>query len=142
MDELNKIYLSLAVDEDNDFDVNEYLAFVENTIDSSLSDTVKLMSSDELLSNVMLVNQTLVDIIKTCKKKPCFNPGLIFVQFCSYFDIDERKTYLMLHEKVQNLIKGSAIKQSIDKEVYLKYKRESVKNQGYFVPNMFEMFNR
>ena len=124
--EMQNIYNQLSVSENSLFDVIEENKYMQDCIEECFAKTFLQILSDDLQSNQILINNNLVRLIKFCLVKSNFKKiGIIFIGFCDYFDLNYNKTYLLLHEKLQLLIKNSAIC-LCGKE---KYERKKLQNQ-------------
>jgi len=84
-----------------------------------------------------LINNNLVKFIQFCNTKHKNKKvGIIFIGFCDYFDLNYNKTYLVLHEKLQTLIKNNA-KKLCGKTIYLKEENKNPTTNK----NVFTLFD-
>ena len=126
--EMMGIYQSLSVKENDEFDTQEELQYVQDCIEELYDKDFKIIDKEILQKNAMLLNTKFVDLIKFCKQKNNYKKiGYLFIGFCYYFEIDEVLAYKNFHEKIQNLIKISAMN-ICGKNIY---KHTEVKNRKY-----------
>lgn len=126
--EMSGIYQSLSVKEDDEFDTQEELQYVQDCIEELYDNTFKIIDKDILQKNAILLNNKFVELIKFCKQKNNYKKiGYLFIGFCYYFEIDEVIAFKNFHEKIQNLIKISAMN-ICGKNIY---KHTEIKNRKY-----------
>ena len=107
--EMSNIYNTLSTSENSEFDVFNDLQFVQDCIEELFNENFRLLPSEEIQSNPILLNKCFVQLLKFCNQKAKFKRiGFIFIGFCDYFDLDIVVVYGELHEKIQTLIKHSA----------------------------------
>lgn len=107
--EMLSVYGKLSITDNFDFDLSNNLEFVQHCIEELFTSKFRLMNSEEIQGNSMLLNKCFVELLKYCDKKAKFKRvGFIFLEFCNYFDLDSVIVYRELHEKIQALIRNSA----------------------------------
>lgn len=107
--EMGNIYRTLSTSENDEFDVYNDLQFVQTCIEELFNEKFRLLPSEQIQENSMLLNKCFVQLLKYCNQKAKFKRvGFIFIEFCNYFDLDTVVVYAELHEKIQTLIKHSA----------------------------------
>nr|DAJ29064.1 MAG TPA: hypothetical protein [Caudoviricetes sp.] len=107
--EMNGVYRTLSVSENEFFDEANSELFVQTCIEELFNEKFKLLPSEEIQGNSILLNKCFVELLKYCNHKAKFKRvGIIFIGFCTYFDLDVCVVYNELHEKMQTLIKHSA----------------------------------
>lgn len=107
--EIGNIYNNLSTSEIDEFDVYDDLQFVQDCIEELFNENFRLLPSEQIQSNSILLNKCFVQLLKYCNQKAKFKRvGFIFLGFCDYFDLDTVIIYTELHEKIQTLIKHSA----------------------------------
>jgi hypothetical protein len=126
--EISNIYSKLSIQENFDFDSKEEMNFVEQCIVECFDTKFKKIDTKELQENDELINNSFVELLKICLLKKFKKPGIIFICFVDYFNLDYNKTFVSLHEKLQNLIKNSC-KCLIGKKCYVKYVNKTIVTQ-------------
>ena len=122
---LQNVYSKLTVNDDSLFDVKNESQLVETVMTECFDKEFLLIETSILQNNSVLINNNLVKFIKHCLEKHKNKKiGILFIGFCDYFALDYNKTYIILHEKLQTLIKLNA-KKLCGNDVYLK---EELKN--------------
>ena len=107
--EIQSIYSKLSVREEDSFDTKDEILFLEHCIEECFDNLFLKLSTTDIESNGVLINNNFVKLIKYCDSKHNYKKiGLVFISFCDYFDLCYNKTYIQLHEKLQNLIKTTA----------------------------------
>ena len=125
-----------------DIDTNDEISFVYNCIENLFDSKFKLLNSEDIVKNSILLNNKFVELIKYCKQNHNYKKvGYIFIGFCNYFDIDESLTYKNLHEKLQMLIKQAAIKMC-GKDIFRKNSENIHKNKEIQVTTLFSLTNK
>lgn len=128
--EFKSIYTSLAKSDNDLCDVTEDCSFIVKNIAELLAKW-NLIDTEELLKNTNLINQQMAKLLSFFKKEYNFKkPGLIFICYCDYFDLEYHVVYLILHEKIQKLINYSC-RCMIGQEKYSSYrKKENTEKYG------------
>ena len=137
--EMMSVYQSLSVKENDDFDTQEELQYVQNCIEELYDNDFKKIESEILQKNAMLLNTKFVELIKFCKQKNNYKKiGYLFIGFCYYFELDEIIAFKNFHEKIQNLIKHSAMK-ICGKKVYNSTENRNRKYKDIQVLSLFSL---
>lgn len=110
--DLTLIYRQISIEHDMLFDVEEEKQFLIECIEKSFDKNFLQIDNKLILEDTNRLNNSFVTLIKHCvnQKTPYKKIHQIFIEYCDYFDLPYNKTYNLLHEKVQNLIKGGFIK--------------------------------
>jgi hypothetical protein len=110
--DLNLIYRQISIENEMLFDVSEEKQFLIDLIENNFDKEFLMIDSKLLISDVNNLNNSFVVLIKLCvnNKRPYKKVENIFIEFCDYFDLPYNKTYVLLHEKIQILIKNGFIK--------------------------------
>lgn len=109
--DLSNIYKQIAVEPDMLFDVSDEKEFLIECIEKIFDKNFLLIETTELLCDVNKLNISFVTLLKFCRSlpKPYNKIHQMFIQYCDYFDLPYNKCFLLLHEKLQNLIKKGCI---------------------------------
>lgn len=137
--EMSNIYTKLSVNCNDNFDVENYLNKIESFISEIYDSNFLLIETKDLQTNIVLLNNSFVSLLKFSLSKHCKNVSYIFVGYCDYFSLDFEKTFSSLHEKLQILIKNSS-KQTIGDKIYSKYNKQ--KNNGNNLRTLFDLVNK
>lgn len=133
------IYRTLSVTNNTDYDVFDDLSFVTNCIEELFDSNFKLIESDKLINNSILLNNKFLELVKYCNQKAKFRKvGYIFIGFTDYFNLDYSKTYSQLHEKLQLLIKHST-KCLLGAKTYRKFEVKFASHPEINIPTLFNL---
>ena len=88
-----------------------------------------------------MINESFVKLIKFSIEKNYKTFGILFINYCDYFDLEYNKTFIQLHEKLQNLIKNTC-KNLVGKNCYSKYVEKSRTNKDLKINTLFDLFNK
>jgi hypothetical protein len=138
---LNHIYSKLSIDADVNFEIEDQTNFILDVIETLFDAKFRLIPSQELQENIELINNTFVKLIKYCFDHNFKKPGIIFISYCDFFDLDIHVTYLGLHNKLQTLITFNT-KVLVGKKCFDKYQRKSdlaSPNNGLKIPTLFDL---
>lgn len=136
------IYQSLSIKENDEFDTQEELQYVQNSIEELYDKEFKIIDKTILEKNAILLNTKFVDLIKYCKQKNNYKKiGYLFIGFCYYFELDEILAFKNFHEKIQNLIKHSAMK-ICGKQIYNSTENRNRKYKDIQVISLFSLANK
>lgn len=109
--DLSSIYRQISVEPDMLFDVNEEKSYLVECIENAFEKNFLLIETTELLNNKDQINLTFVTLIKFCKtqQKPYHQIHKLFLEYCDYFNLPYNKCFILLHEKLQKIIKQSTM---------------------------------
>lgn len=136
--EMKSVYEHISVSLDTNFDFNELTNIIYKSIEETFGEsfvkseeTTDLLLQDKVFINDKFTQYLRYLISKDIKKLTnCdVSIGVMFVMFCDYFSIDYNKSFLLLHQNIQEKIKKSLIKMIGIKE-YKKYENIVKKEQG------------
>lgn len=138
--EVKNIYKKLQFDP-IDIDLINNTEFINKEISNIFDSKFLFIDSKELICDKFLLNQQFLKLIQYLKEKHNYkNVSLIFIIFCDYFDIEYNKTYICLHEKLQDLIKESA-KNIIGNDVYQNMVNKT-KPKDYKITTIFDLIKK
>lgn len=122
---LSEIILKISVSDRFDFDEREEEIFLQTCIDKCYSQEFKMIESKELIRDINKLNIEFVNLIHYCNNNYKYkNVSKMFISFCDYFDIEYNKTYISLHQKIQELIKSGFINMIGGISAYTKLKNK------------------
>lgn len=136
--EMKSVYEHISVSPDTNFDLNELTEIIYKSIEETFGEsfvkseeTANLLVEDKVFINDKFTQYLRYLISKDIKKSTNYNLsiGMMFVMFCDYFSIDYNKSFLLLHQNIQEKIKKSLIKMIGIKE-FKKYENIVKKEQG------------
>lgn len=134
--DLSNIYKALSIDESFEFDLAEDNRIIIDAIEECFEENVKHATKfDENFININLAKLLKHLLVNYNFKKV----GLIFINFCDYFDLDYNQTYLKLQYKLQLLVENS-VKQIIGMKRFDKLKIKS--NHGLKVKTLFDIIKK
>jgi hypothetical protein len=137
--DLQSVYLKLSVTDTEFFDAKNDNLVVVGFIEECFSREILQKPTEEIQNNIEFININFANLIKFCVSKNFKKFGIIFINFCEYFDLDLRKTYLIMHVKLQSLIEHNT-KQIIGKNNFQKIK---VKNSnGIVITSLFDLVKK
>lgn len=131
--EMYSIYMQLSVSECVEFDTTNFLAFVESTIFQIFDEKILKLENSVFISSDDLLNVQFVKLLKYLldnNKIRKNQVGFVFVEFCTFFDLDESIVFSKLHQKLQNIIRSSA-EYLCDNDIYKSYKKRNETNSKY-----------
>lgn len=117
--DLQNIYSQLAVPDKSNFDSYNELEFANKCIEACFDKDFLRIDTDRLISDQIRFNSEFIKLIKFAKEKNFIKVHILFVAFCTYFNVDEVYGYKILHEKLQLIIKIGYAKM-IGKDTYKK----------------------
>lgn len=84
----------------------EYFEIYEklSQYDSGDYDYPRLLSVSEIFNEGDDINLSFLKYLRSCSILGQFNTGLAFIAFCNIMGLDERKTFLELHDKMRALV--------------------------------------
>nr|DAY09577.1 MAG TPA: hypothetical protein [Caudoviricetes sp.] len=143
---LSNIYGSITfIDINFDFEynnINNWLTKILEAYIDKYNNKLKTLLVVEILqlpNYETMINQLFVNYLKLVLelgKKQKFNDViLIYTNFCDYFDFEYNKLYIVLHEKIQNLLKNQLIKKigkSQYQKIEAKYSKSEIKQFTLF----------
>lgn len=111
LSDISNIYRQISIEPDMLFDVNNEKEFLIECIEKTFDKNFLLIETSLLLNDVNKLNISFVNLIKFCKiqTKPYTKIHKIFIEYCDYFDLPYNKCFLLLHEKLQIIIKNGTI---------------------------------
>lgn len=141
--DLTLIYKQISIEDDMLFDVNEEKQTIINNIEICFDSEFLCLLSDNILENQDNLNKKFVSLIKYCvnQKRPNKKIHIIFIEFCDYFDMPYNKTYNILHEKIQILIKNGFIKMIGGKKAFNKL-NDKFNPENSNVLSLFDMIKK
>jgi hypothetical protein len=138
---LNNIYLSLSENINTDFDLRDITDKLNSIMEEIYDKEFLLKPTDIIQSDQILINKSLILLIKETEKIKYKQYGIIFLTFCEYFDLDGNKTFGLLHEKIKNIIMRST-EMMIGKDIYGKAKKKEIKesiHNGIKIISIFDL---
>lgn len=140
--EMLGVYRALSVVDNTDIDTIDEYKFIQECIEEVFDSQFKLIDSESLQDNAMLLNNKFVELLKFCNTKAKYKKvGCIFIGFCDYFDLNGTKVYSNFHEKIQLLIQNSA-KCMCGATQYNKLKQENSKHPTLNIPTLFDLIKK
>lgn len=137
--EMSNIYTKLSTSVNTDLDFLDEKAFVDNCIEECFDSKFKSIDTQVLQSDAQLLNIEFCKLIRFCRDKSFYKCGVLFIEFVDYFDLDYNKTFLALHDKLQQLIK-KACQCLIGQKEYSKHKLKE--SGGLHIPSLFDYMNK
>lgn len=125
--DLQSIYSQLCISNDTNFDTYNELEYINKCIESCFTKEFLQINSDKLSSDHVLFNNSFIKLVKYANTKNYKKLHMIFVCFCTYFNIDEVLGFKILHEKIQDIIKNGYVKM-VGKDTYKKMYKIYSKN--------------
>ena len=109
--DLSNIYMQISIEPSMLFDIEEERQFLIDAIETIFDKEFLMIDTKELLNDTNKVNITFVKLIKFCmeNKKPYKKIYKMFIEYCDYFDLPYNECYIILHEKLQTIIKHACI---------------------------------
>jgi hypothetical protein len=139
-DSLNSIYMSLSVSDKHFDNLHDEQKNINICIEEIFDKDFKLIETKKLESEITLLNTSFVKLIHYCRTKNNYKKvGIIFIEYCDYFDLDYSKTYSALHDKLKILIEKTC-KSIIGVEVYEKMKIKQ--NGGLIITSLFDLIKK
>lgn len=136
--EMSDIYMALSTSDNTDIDIIDDLKFVQQSIINCFDDKFKMIETEKLQKDSLLINKKFLELVVYCKERKFKKIGYIFIGFCDYFDLDFNKTYNELYEKLQILIQYSA-KCLIGVKNYEKIKLKNSEHPEIYIPTLFDI---
>jgi hypothetical protein len=137
--ELTAIYGKLIVKpEIENLDTDDDKLKIESYINEIYDQKFKQIETEELQNSVELLNEKFVVLLKFCIDKKFEKFSIIFVVFIDYFNLEPNKTFISLHEKLQNIIKND-FKKLVGKSIFNKYNKLIPKTN---FPTLFDLIKK
>lgn len=137
--ELSNIYIKLSISEDTNFEDKNNNCLVIDIIEKIFTKKHLQIETKLLQEDSMLLNNMYLTLIKSCGECRFKKPAIIFISFCDYFDLEYNKTFLLLHDKLQMIIKINT-KMLIGDVNYQKKQRQQ--NNGLHIPTLFDLIRK
>lgn len=142
INEISNIYTKLSINDEIDFDFNNENKNIINFIEKCFeNDNFLQIETKKLTEDTNLINNSFVKLIKFCINEKFEKFGNIFINYCDYFDLDYRDTFLKLHEKLQKLIERSCVC-LIGEKTYKKYKNKNNINKNLNIITLFDLVKK
>ena len=144
--DLSNIYSKLSINESlSFFETDIENKYIIECIDNIFDLKFKKIPTEILQTNIELINISFVKLIKHCLNVNYKKCGIIFIGYCDYFDLDIHKTFIVLHEKLQNLIKNDC-KNLVGTECFKNYEDKAIKSNeitgGIKVRTVFDLIKK
>ena len=140
--EMQSIYQKLSAFDTVDFDVYNFLALVESHIFQVFDEKIIKMETLVFQQSDDLLNTQFVKLLKHLLDSKLIRKnqiGFVFIEFCSFFGLDECVVYKKLHHKLQLLIRNSA-DQLCDTDMIATYKKRNAnKQQNIVIRSIFDL---
>lgn len=135
------IFLKLSVEPENEFlDLTNIKEKLIQSFDDLFPKEFLLIPTDELQKNDILINTSFVKFLKNSGEVLNYKKiGVIFIIYCDYFDLNYNKTFSLMNQKIQLLLKTS-LKNMIGEKRYHNLKVKS--NNGVIVPTLFDLIKK
>lgn len=104
---LNNIYLALSEETNTDYDLIDITEKINGIMEKIYDKDLLQKPTDLIQNDKILINKSFVLLIKETEKLKYKEYGIIFLLFCDYFDLDGNKTFIMMHDKIKNIIEKS-----------------------------------
>jgi hypothetical protein len=135
------IFIKLSIGPENEFfeltDINEKLI---KSFEKIFNKEFLLISTENLQKDDILINNSFVKFLKNSGENLHYKKvGIIFITYCDYFDLNYNKTFLLMNQKIQQLIKNS-LKNMIGEKRFNNCKIKS--NNGVNVPSLFDLIKK
>lgn len=119
---MRNVYMKLSCTDDISFDEKQENLFLVGLIEVLFDDDILKIETKLLQTDTNKINTCFAILIKSCFTENNFKkPGLIFIGFCDYFDLDYTKTYAQLHDKLKFLVEHNT-KTLLGNKRYQKHK--------------------
>ena len=104
--DLQNIYSQLAIPENSNFDAINEIEFANKCIEGCYDTHFLKIETEVLLDNPVRFNNEFIKLIKYAQERKFPKVHILFVAFCTYFNIDENVAFKILHEKLQKIIRA------------------------------------
>ena len=115
--DLQNIYSQLSIPDKTNFDTLNDLNFAKQCIEKCFDEEFLKIDTDILTNNQIRFNNEFIKLIKYGQANGFMKVHILFVAFCTYFNVDEILAFKILHEKIQKIIRIGYAKM-IGKETY------------------------
>lgn len=120
--DMRNVYMKLSCTDDISFDEKQESLFIVSLIELLFDDDTLKIETKLLQADTNKINTCFAILIKSCFNENNFKkPGIIFIGFCDYFDLDYTKTYVQLHDKLKFLVEHNT-KTLLGNKRYQKHK--------------------